>query len=179
MATNPEGGAVLLIDYDPRWPREFEEEKARVLAAIGPHVVGVEHIGSTAVPGLPAKPIIDLLVGVRRLDEARPCIAPLAAIGYAYVPEYEAFIPDRRYFRKGAFGARTHHLHMVVIGGEIWNAHVRFRDWLRDHPDDARRYADLKRELAAKFRDDREAYTDGKTAFIREIERRSLAAKPK
>ena len=175
MVTSAEGGPIVIVDYDPRWPRMFEEERARILAATRPHVVAVEHIGSTAVPGLAAKPIIDLLAGVRRLEDARACIAPLAALGYDYVPEFEAELPDRRYFRKGSGAAHTNHIHMVEVDGPFWRRHLAFRDDLRTHPEDVRRYADLKRDLAAKFGADRAGYTDAKTAFIREIEARALA----
>jgi len=138
--------------------------------------VAVEHVGSTAVPGLAAKPVIDIVVGVRRLKDAAACAAPLAAIGYECVPEYEAEIPDRRYFRKGPFGGRTHHLHMVEFGGAFWRRHLAFRDWLRTHPEDAARYGALKRELAATHEADREAYTEAKNAFVREVEAHVLAA---
>ena len=165
---------VAVVDYDPRWPGQFEEEKARILAAVGPRILAVEHIGSTAVPGLAAKPIIDILAGIRHLEDAMECVAPLAAIGYDYVPEFEAELPDRRYFWKGLREAHTHHVHLVEIGGTFWRRHLAFRDYLRTHPEDARRYAVLKRDLAAKFGADREGYTDAKTAFIRMIEATAL-----
>jgi len=104
---------VVIFDYDPMWLILFRDEMARILAVIRRHVVGLEHIGSTAVTGLAAKATIDLLVGVRQLDDGRECIAPLAGIGYEYVPEYEREIPDRRYFHKGPPVMRTFHLHMV------------------------------------------------------------------
>ncbi len=92
---------VVIVDYDPRWPAMFREEQEAILRAIGPHVVAVEHVGSTAVPGLGAKPIIDILVGIGSLNEASACIRPLEALGYRYVPEFEAEFPERRYFDKG------------------------------------------------------------------------------
>ncbi|MEK6912099.1 MAG: GrpB family protein, partial [Candidatus Thermoplasmatota archaeon] len=101
---------VVIFDYDPMWPILFRDEMARILGVIRRHVVGLEHIGSTAVTGLAAKATIDLLVGVRQLDDGRECIAPLAGIGYEYVPEYEREIPDRRYFHKGPPVMRTFHL---------------------------------------------------------------------
>ena len=177
--TDPEGGAVAIVDYDPRWPRQFEEEKARILAATDSQVVAVEHIGSTAVPGLAAKPIIDILAGIRHLEVARACIAPLATIGYEYVPEYETELPERRYFRKGPREARTHHVHLVEVEGAFWRRHLAFRDYLRAHPEEAKRYAALKRALAAKFGEDREAYTDGKTAYVRGIEAKAASENPK
>lgn len=89
------GGPIVIRDHDPAWAAMFEDEERRLRGVLGPMVVGVEHMGSTAVPGLPAKPIIDLLVGVRSLTETRSsCVEPLAAIGYAYLPEYESFLPD-------------------------------------------------------------------------------------
>lgn len=168
---------VVVVDYDPRWPRRFEEEKARILAAIGRYAVAIEHFGSTAVPGLAAKPIIDVLVGVRKLEEAKPCIEPLEAIGYEYVPEYEAEIPDRRYFRKPRTPPRTHHLGIVAFGGAFWQRHLLFRDYLRAHPDIAKQYAELKWAIAAKYGEDRVAYTNAKTEFIRAIEARARAAR--
>ena len=174
-------GEVVIVDHDARWPAKFEEERGRIVAAIGPHVTGIEHIGSTAVPGLAAKPVIDVLVGLRSLDDARECIRPVVGLGYEYVPEFEAELPERRFFRKDTDGARSHHIHMVEHGSPFWVRHILFRDHLRTHPEDARRYEALKRELAARFRDDRGAYTEGKTAFVREIEdtaRTERAASP-
>ena len=170
MVTAAEGGPVIIVEYDRGWPRMFEDEKGRILAVIGPHLVAIEHIGSTAVPGLAAKPIIDILAGVRRLEDARECIAPLAGIGYDYVPEFEVDLPERRYFRKGRNERHTHHLHMIEFQSPFWRRHVAFRDYLRAHPDEAARYADLKRTLAAKFGSDRGAYTDAKTEYVRGVE---------
>lgn len=159
---------VVVQDYDPEWPRLFEEEKATILGTIGHVVAAIEHVGSTAAPGLAAKPIIDILVGVRRLDDAQQCIAPLQRIGYEYVPEYEVSLPERRYFRKGS--PRTHHLHMVEVGSDFWERHLLFRNYLRTHPEAARAYEELKRDLAVRHGADREAYTEGKTPFIRAVE---------
>ena len=169
---------VVIFDYDPMWPILFRDEMARILAVIRRHVVGLEHIGSTAVTGLAAKATIDLLVGVRQLDEGRECIAPLAGIGYEYVPEYEQEIPDRRYFHKGPPVMRTFHIHMVKHGGDFWQRHLRFRDYLRTHPGAAREYERLKRELAATHGADREGYTDGKAAFVAAILAKASDARP-
>jgi GrpB-like predicted nucleotidyltransferase (UPF0157 family) len=137
--------------------------------AIGDKVVAIEHIGSTAVPGLGAKPIIDIMVGLRRLSDAEDCIEPLRGIGYEYVPELEAEIPERRYFHKGPSSVpeKHYHLHMVEIHGEFWNIQILFRDYLRTHFDSAREYFKLKEELAAKYRFNREAYTEAKSSFIK------------
>jgi len=122
------GSAPLVIaDYDPRWPKRYEEEKALVLSAIGHIIAAIEHIGSTSVPGLGAKPIVDIMIGLHRLDDAVECIPRLQAIGYQYVPEFETSIPDRRFFRKGPDEARSHHIHMVERASKFWEDHITFR----------------------------------------------------
>ena len=104
------GGAIEVRDYDPNWPVLFEEECARLRGVFGPPVP-IEHIGSTSVPGLAAKPIIDLLIGVPSLAEAKPtCLEPLVALRYTYIPEYETWLPGELFFRKGIPGPWTHHL---------------------------------------------------------------------
>lgn len=164
---------VVIVDYDLEWPARFQAERAIIEGAIGPHIVAIEHVGSTAVPGLGAKPIIDIMVGVRRLADADNCIEPLAAVGYQYHPQHEAEMPDRRYFDVQT-GTRDAHLHMVEFGGPFWRRHIAFRDYLRTHPEALRRYDLLKRELAQRFGSDREGYTNAKTEFIRSIERTAL-----
>ena len=161
------GPTARVVDYNPEWPRLYAAEEARILVAIGPWVSRIEHVGSTAIPGLAAKPILDILVGLRKLDDAPRCIPRMEGLGYEYVPEYEKELPMRRYFRKGPRENRTHHVYMVEDGRDFWVAHLRFRDFLRDHPDDARRYELLKRELVARFENDREAYTASKAEFIK------------
>ncbi len=160
---------VVIVDYDPKWPTLYEEEKRRILGVIGDAAIAIEHIGSTAVPGVGAKPIIDIMVGLRDLADAEECVEPLKGIGYEYVPEYNDIIPERRYFHKGPPEGRTHHLHMVELTSDFWERHLLFRDFLRTHSDEAERYYELKKELAARFRSDREGYTDAKTAFIESV----------
>lgn len=170
---------VAIVPHDPRWRALFEEEKARLLARLPRDLVRrIEHFGSTAVPGLAAKPIVDMLVEVADLDETRARIVPvLEAERYEYFwrpthgedgpPFYAWFIR-----RDPATGARTHHIHMVERGfSEHWDR-LFFRDWLRARPDVAAVYEALKRRLAAASPTDRVAYTRGKTEFIvRETER--------
>ena len=91
---------VIIVDYDPRWPTIYSKEKDRILSVIGTRAVAIEHVGSTAIAGLGAKPIIDIMVAVRQLSDAKECIEPLRSIGYKYIPEYEKELPERRYFRK-------------------------------------------------------------------------------
>ena len=163
---------VVIVDYDPQWPILYEEEKRHILDAIGHVVVAVEHVGSTAVPGLGAKPIIDIMAAVRDLDDAEQCFRPLQEIGYEYVPEHEASIPERRYFRKGPPEAHRH-LHMVELASGFWERHLLFRDFLRGRPEVATQYYQLKKRLAARYGSDREGYTEAKTAFIRWVEGRA------
>jgi GrpB-like predicted nucleotidyltransferase (UPF0157 family) len=159
---------IIIVEYDARWPGLFAQERDLILSRIGRDAVAIEHIGSTAVPGLGAKPIIDIMIAVRRLADAERCIKPLAAIHYEYVPGHEAVTPERRYFHKGTSrGRRTHHLHMVERDSDFWRRHLLFRDFLRAHPAEAQQYYRLKRELAQHCGADREAYTEAKTSFIK------------
>ena len=158
---------VEVVDYDPNWPAEFASEAARIAAALAGQVLAIEHIGSTAVEGLAAKPVIDLQVGVQNLQATPQIVAVLVALGYEYVPDFEDVFPRRRYFRKTSSGRRTHQVHLVErsdVGW--WDRHVTFRDWLRAHPEDRDAYGALKRELSVKFRDDREGYTNAKSDFV-------------
>ena len=167
---------IVIVDYHPQWPEQFVAEAARLRAVLGDNlVVTIEHFGSTAVPGLSAKPIIDLLVAVRSLPEARRFAVPiLESLGYAYWQDDPA--PDRMFFVKGLppNGPRTHHVHVVEpdvsqdprLGEFSFADRLLFRDALRADPEEARRYESLKRRLAAAFSDDREAYTNGKTDYI-------------
>lgn len=165
---------VIIVDYDPDWPRRYGEERVLILETIGEYIASVEHIGSTSVPDLAAKPIIDIMAGLARLDDALHCVEPLSAVGYEYVPEYETQMPDRRYFRKGPERKRTHHLHMVELNGDFWTRHLLFRDYLRAHPEQIRAYADLKRVLAARYGRDREGYTNAKSEFVEGVLRTAI-----
>ncbi|MDP9455807.1 MAG: GrpB family protein [Actinomycetota bacterium] len=161
---------VYVVPYDPRWPGLFEIERARVEAVVGGLVEAMEHIGSTAVPGLDAKPVVDLMAGVRSLRDADRCIGPLEGIGYSYWSDDPRAY--RRYFVRFADAertARTHNLHIVETTHGFWERHLLFRDYLRTHPETAREYARLKHELAVRFRHDREAYTEAKMGFIEAV----------
>ncbi len=133
--TPAEGNPVVISDYDDSWPAKFDEEKQHLERAIGKIVTRIEHIGSTSVPGLAAKPVIDMMVGLRTLDEAEECITPIEKLGYIYVPEFEGTMPERRYFRKtAANGLTTHQQHMVTESSSFWQRHIEFCDYLRAHP---------------------------------------------
>lgn len=158
---------VRLVPYDPRWPERFKGERDALEEAIEPWVVrGIHHIGSTAVPGLQAKPVIDILVGIESLESGRACFGPLAELEYLYAPYRPA---EMHWFCKPHPSRRTHHLHLVPVGSARYEEELAFRDHLRVMPEAAREYAALKRELAARFANDREAYTDAKEAFIRSV----------
>jgi GrpB-like predicted nucleotidyltransferase (UPF0157 family) len=139
-------------------------------------VVTVEHVGSTAVPGLAAKPIIDLLVGVRSLPEARGCcVRPLEALRYRYMAEYESWLPNEMLFRKGIPGPWTHHVHLMEPSCPRWEEFTLIRDYLRRHEEVAGAYADLKRALALVFEDDIAGYRNAKAPFIQAVMARARA----
>lgn len=155
---------MRLSAYDPGWPARFEAERARLAAAIGEWAVGgIHHVGSTAVPGLDAKPVIDILVGVTDLPHSRACREPLAGLGYLWAPYRPG---EMHWFCKPDPNRRTHHLHLVPVDSPRFRDELAFRDYLRSHPDVAADYAALKRKLAARFEHDREAYTEAKGDFI-------------
>lgn len=157
---------IIIVAANPVWPELFEAEKARLLTALGPRFVAMEHFGSTAVPGLDAKPVIDMLGGVRSLCEADDLLKPLCRLGWDTSPEFNATLLDSRFLLRWPKGIRTHHLHLVVYGAESWQRRLKFRDCLRADADLAQQYQKLKYEFANTHRDDREAYTSAKTAFI-------------
>jgi len=170
------GGSIVVSEYDPAWPAMFEQERVAVKAALGDLVLAIEHMGSTAVPGLAAKPIIDLLVGVRSLTEAHDrATEPLRKLGYTYIPEYQSWLPDEMFFRKGNPGPWTHHVHLMEPSNPRWERWLLFRDYLRSNPEAATAYANLKKLLAAKFGDDIAAYRDAKHTFVEEITERARA----
>lgn len=153
---------IKLALYDEAWPVAFESERQRVVAALGELALAVHHIGSTAVPGLSAKPIVDLMVEVRQLDHAQACIAPLAGLGYAFVDHPEN--TDRRFFRRGM--PRTQHLHIVETGSACFEDLLDFRDALRTDSALREDYQRLKTDLSQRYRCDRAAYTINKSAFV-------------
>jgi GrpB-like predicted nucleotidyltransferase (UPF0157 family) len=161
---------VRIVDYNPQWPVLFEKERRQIEEVIGHIVVRIEHIGSTAVHGLGAKPIIDIMVAVNRLSDAEKCIEPLGSICYEYVPEFEDSIPERRYFHKGHPPKEQHyHLHMVELTSDFWRKHLLFRDFLRTHPKVAQEYYELKKRLAVEYGSNREGYTNAKKSFIESV----------
>ena len=157
---------VIVVPYDTNWWKLYEIEREDIIARIGDFILDIQHMGSTSVEGLAAKPIIDIMIGIRSLDDAKYCIPPLEAMGYEYVPEFEKDLPMRRYLRKSANDIRTHHIHMVERSSDFWNKHIAFRNILRSNASIRDEYSALKYRLADAYRDDREGYTDAKTDFI-------------
>ncbi|MDQ0256342.1 GrpB-like predicted nucleotidyltransferase (UPF0157 family) [Evansella vedderi] len=158
---------VQLCNYNPNWENQFENEKKSILDVLRNKVVGIEHIGSTSIDGLEAKPIIDIILGVDDLNEVSHFIVPLSEIDYEYVPKPE--FKDRRFFRKGLFGKGTCHLHICEFNSKEWVEKLLFRDYLRLHPKAAEEYVSLKKELASKYKFDRPTYTKEKAPFIKAI----------
>jgi GrpB-like predicted nucleotidyltransferase (UPF0157 family) len=159
---------VLLSPYSPLWPAIFDVE-ARSLAPLLDGAARIEHIGSTAVPGLGGKPIIDVLVGAPDLAFIEARIPRLVDHGYRYVAEFERAIPQRRYFTRTDGHPGHFHLHAVALDSAFFRSHIAFRDALRADTALAADYWKLKQRLAARFPDDRAAYVDGKAAFIHEV----------
>jgi len=163
--------------YDPNWVLEFESEHARLQAALGRVAVRIEHHGSTSVPGLAAKPVIDIQVSVRKLQPFAAYSGPLESVGYVHLPHPDdSFAP---FFYRPAVWPHTHHVHVVEAGGEEERKTLAFRDYLREHSQIAREYEALKRQLAPSYSSldfsSRQAYADAKSEFIVAITRQAIA----
>jgi GrpB-like predicted nucleotidyltransferase (UPF0157 family) len=187
---------IPVIAYDPAWPELFSAEAERIHAALQGWHPAIEHIGSTAVPGLTAKPTLDMLIGLPDPADLDPAVFPLIGLGYIYVRTYEQIMPERRYLirvenphqedlpvivdaevnnpDRRAF-AHTHHIHMVALDSDFWQQHLKFRDHLRTHAADRAAYADLKLQLSAQDWPDGNAYNQAKAPLIAEILTRALA----
>lgn len=163
--------SISVVSYDPQWVQQFEAERAFLERVLAPWLSdGVHHIGSTSVPGLAAKPIIDMIAGVRDLEEARPAIAVLQAESYVHAPHR----PRAYWFHKASSSPQdgqthTHGLHLTEPGSDLWTERLTFRDALRTDPDLRDEYQDLKERLAQAKGDDLRAYTDGKRSFVARV----------
>jgi GrpB-like predicted nucleotidyltransferase (UPF0157 family) len=164
--------AIHIVPYNERWPAQFEAERDLLNPILRPWLIGsIEHVGSTAVPGLPAKPVIDIMAGVRDLDESRAVLLALGSAGYQYAP-YRTEV--MHWFCKPSSSHRTHHLHLVPYGSTLWTERLAFRDYLRSSPVIAAEYAELKARLADAHRNNREAYTEAKGPFVARVIRMAL-----
>jgi GrpB-like predicted nucleotidyltransferase (UPF0157 family) len=162
---------ITLSDYDPAWPALYQAEASRVRAALGPVVEALEHFGSTAVPGMAGKPIVDLLVGVRGLEEVAPLISAVEALGYENFGEI--FFRGRLYLRRR--GPPHFNLAITVKDGPFWNTQLAVRDYLRSHPDEARAYAESKREAYAQGARMFSNYSQHKGPFLAGLVQRAEA----
>ena len=156
---------IVLLAHDPAWLVAAEAEARRIAAACGSALLRVEHIGSTSVPGLIAKPVLDLMPVLRSFEDGYACVEPMRALGYWYAGDFG--IPGRHLFIKGS--PRTHHAHMLLENSKEARRHLAVRDTLRLRPDLASRYAELKQHLASEFGSNREGYAQAKSEFMREL----------
>jgi GrpB-like predicted nucleotidyltransferase (UPF0157 family) len=164
--------AVRLIPHDPAWPLQARRELRLIADALGPIAVGLEHVGSTAVPGLAAKPILDLQVSVASLQARAQYLEPLRRLGYKFIADPDS--PDYLLFAKPALRPRSHHLHVCSAGSAHEARHIAVREYLRATPAEARRYEALKRSLVERAPADRLAYIAGKREYVDALERRAL-----
>ena len=161
---------ITIEKYNPAWIDRFVQERSSLLHILDNPEIKIEHIGSTAVPGLAAKPVIDILIGLADLSMADEYIMKIESVGYEYIKVYEEKIPERRFFRKEKNGLRTHHIHMVELNSNFWKRHLLFRDHLRENQKAREDYQQLKLSLTQKEWDDVNEYAEAKTEFIRKIE---------
>ncbi|MDD5218473.1 MAG: GrpB family protein [Candidatus Omnitrophica bacterium] len=171
-------GTVKLCEHHDEWAELYEQEKQLLKNIFGDKIIEMEHIGSTAIPGVPAKPIIDINTAIKSLDKETvdEFIEPLQKVGYTYMHEY----PNRKFFVKGPEEKRTHHLNLVEVGNQTdWHDKILFRDYLNSHQEARDEYGKLKLDLASKFADDRESYTKAKENFILEIIKKARLTMPK
>ncbi len=160
-----------IVPYSSEWPKIFEKEKKTLTKPLYNWIFETEHIGSTAVPGLAAKPTIDILMGAADFDVVDVfCIEPMVELGYEYIQEYEKTMPDRRFFQKlDKDGNHLFHVHMVQFNGPLWHKHLFFRNYLRKYKETAQEYEALKKDLLSK-NSDIDAYIKGKAPFVQKIE---------
>jgi len=159
---------VVIVNYNPLWQTLYESEARLIRRVLGSRILAIEHIGSTAVPNLGGKNIVDIMAGVNSLEEAKQCLAPLESIGYTEViPQVNN--ADWYYCLEKSQQTPGFHLHLVRFGSEHWKKHIIFRDFLRKNPKVAQEYCALKKELSAKYGTDRLGYTEAKTAFIESV----------
>jgi len=161
---------VGVVSYNPNWKDMCKEESEKIKNILNDIIVDIHHIGSTAIPGIKAKPVIDILVEVKDIGAVDQYNNKMEELGYEVMGEYG--IPKRRFFRKGG-NNRTHHIHIFQVGNEEIERHINFKEYLIAHPDKAREYSKLKEKLTNKYTYDVENYTNGKSDFIKEIDRKA------
>ena len=161
---------VEVVSYSPNWKDMYKEESEKIKNVLSDIIIDIHHIGSTAIPGIKAKPVIDILVEVKDIERVDQYNHKMKELGYEAMGEYG--IPKRRFFRKGG-NNRTHHIHIFQVGNEEIERHINFKEYLIAHPDKAREYSKLKEELVNKYTYDVENYSNSKSDFIKEIDRKA------
>jgi GrpB-like predicted nucleotidyltransferase (UPF0157 family) len=161
-------GTVKLAPYNSKWPEAFEQEKRVLQKALNGLVLDIQHIGSRSIPGLKAKPIIDISVGIRSMKDSKKLIPLLESIGYECRADFPGGPNIQLFFAKGPGEKRTHYLHLMKFEGRIWNHDLLFRGYLRENKKRAMEYLELKSKLADKYSQDRTTYTANKAKFIKE-----------
>lgn len=163
---------VEVVPHNLNWHNEFEDESKQIAVALGKNMIAIYHIGSTAIPMIHAKPIIDMLVAVADITKVDEQNALMQVLGYEIMGEFG--IAGRRFFRKdNQAGIRTHHIHTFEVGSAQIARHLAFRDYMRDHVDDALKYSELKQKLAKQYPYNIEGYMDGKDEFIKAIDKKA------
>jgi GrpB-like predicted nucleotidyltransferase (UPF0157 family) len=165
--------AITISPYDEDWPRKFEREAAAIQSELGGAVLRIDHVGSTAVPRLDAKPIIDIQVAVEDVRDLGAFVPGFERLGYLFAPDPDS--PDLHFFAKPVERPRQFHVHVCTAGGEEEARHLAVRDFLRSRDEEAARYADRKLELAARTPCDRLAYMEAKAPYMSDLERRAIA----
>ena len=156
---------VKLYPYDSEWAVEFQKEKERLLELLSVYNLNIQHVGSTSLVGCPAKPVIDIFIGVESLEIAEKIIPVMVQNGYIN----KINVPNEVYFKKISNGLTTHHIHVADMYGEVWNSQILFRDYLNSHPEILKQYIELKERLASMYPDDRDSYAKGKHQFIEDV----------
>lgn len=155
---------VEIVPYISEWKKIYEKEEQLLYSVLEGYNVDIRHIGSTSIPGLAAKPIIDIMIGFKNLDSTRECTLEIIELGYYYFGECGR--PGRKFFVKTQQGLTTHHLHIVEKGSKYWENNLLFKDILTNNSKIAQEYENLKKDLARKYRNDRDAYKENKSNFI-------------
>lgn len=166
---------VVIVPYSAEWAEEFQKEKKRLKNLLKDTALSIEHVGSTSIPGLSAKPIVDIAVAVKHKGTLKSLIPFFSDNGYDVMDSIET--TGEILVRKGSPQLRTHYIHIEVIGSTFWNNHIIFRDYLLEHPDVVKKYEQLKQKISEKYKDERKKYTAAKNAFIQDILRKALPKK--
>ncbi len=158
---------VKLSNYNLGWKKLYQKEEKLIRSVIEKYILDIQHVGSTSIPKVKAKPIIDIAIGVKSLKVGEKCIKLLERLGYEY--KCDAGIKGRHFFTKGSENNRTHYLHIEKLNGKLWENHILFRDYLIKHKEAVKEYSGLKEELVKKYKDNRDIYTIKKNSFIQKI----------